>query len=104
MQILLLCTFGQEMMNEYDALLYQFFRCDWPEILFLLKRNKSKNCQTMLVIFMETLKRDRMILIGKVFPLELKLFTSVNELIELMEISSKLAIFINYLHCKSYNI
>lgn len=77
LQIFLMCSFGQETMSEYELISYQLWSSDWPDMIAILKRNESKNCQMLLTIFMEVLKRNNKIMIGKVFPLNLQTFTSV---------------------------
>lgn len=79
LQIFLMCLFGQETISEYDSLSYQLYCCEWPEMIALFKRSEARNSQMIITIFMETLKRDSKIMIGKVFPLGLKTFTSVKK-------------------------
>lgn len=78
LQIFLMCLFGQETMSEYESLSFQLYSSDWPEMIAISKRNDSKNFQMILTVFMETLKRDNKVMVGKVFPLSLPTFTSVN--------------------------
>lgn len=70
--------FGQEIMSEYDQLSYQLYRSSWPAIIAASKQDDPKNCNKILIIFMDTLKHDKQIMIGKVFPLNLRTFTSVS--------------------------
>lgn len=77
-QIFLMCTFGQELMSEYDLLSHRLFSSNWPEILAASKWNDPKNCHKVLVIFSEVLQQEQKIMIGKVFALNLKTFTSVS--------------------------
>lgn len=76
-QIFLMCMFGQEMVSEYDLLSYRLFSSSWPDILLASKYTDSKNCHKILVNFSEVLQQEKQLLIGKVFPLNLKTFTSV---------------------------
>lgn len=77
LQIFLMCLFGQETSSAYDFLSYELYCCDWPEMIALSNRRKLKNCEMIITIFMETLKRESQVMVGKVFPLSLKTFTSV---------------------------
>lgn len=77
MQIFLMCFFGQQTMSEYDLLLHQLYSSDWPEMIFKLKKNQLQNVQNIFTFFMQNLKKDTQILVGKVFPLSLSTFTSV---------------------------
>lgn len=76
-QIFLMCLFGQETMSEYDSLSNDLYGSDWPNMIAASNRNESKNCHLILIIFMETLKDETTVMIGKVFTLGLKTFTSV---------------------------
>lgn len=76
MQIFLMCQFGQETMSEYNSLSNDLFCSDWPGLI-ATKRSDPGNCQMILVFLMESLNRNTMIRIGKVFPLDLKMFSSV---------------------------
>lgn len=78
-QIFLMCMFGQELMSEFDRLSFQLYSSNWPAIIAATKRNEPKSCHKMLIIFMESLKEDKQIMIGKVFALNLKTFTSVSQ-------------------------
>lgn len=77
MQIFLMCTFGQQVMSENEQLMFQLYSSNWLEIIDATKRNDPKSCHKILIIFMETLKEDKQIMIGKVFPLIHETFTSV---------------------------
>lgn len=78
MQIFLMCIFGQELMSEYDLLSYRLFNSNWLQILAASKWNDSKNCHKILIIFSEALQEEQKIMIGKVFPLNLRTFSSVS--------------------------
>lgn len=80
-QIFLMCMFGQELMTENDGLLFQLYSSSWPAIIAASQRDEPKSCHQMLIIFMETLKEDKQIMIGKVFPLNLRTFSSVSQII-----------------------
>lgn len=77
-QIFLMCVFGQELVSEYNLLSNQFYNSSWSEIVLASKYDDSKNCHKILTIFSIMLQADKNILIGKVFPLHLKTFTSVS--------------------------
>lgn len=77
MQIFLMCFFGQQTMSEYSLLLHQLYSSDWQENIFKLKGNQLQNARIVLTFFMQNLKKDTQILVGKVFPLSLSTFTSV---------------------------
>lgn len=79
-QIFLICMFGQEVMSEYDQLSHQLYSSNWLAIIAASKRNEPKSCHKILIMFMEMLKHDQQIMIGKVFPLNLRTFTSVSQL------------------------
>lgn len=93
-QIFLMCMFGQELMTENDALLFQLYSSNWPAVIAASKRDEPKSCHKMLIIFMETLKEDKQIMIGKVFPLNLKTFSSVSKRFYAVNVVSILNVFI----------
>lgn len=73
-----MCMFGQGLMSEYDSLSQKLYNSDWPNMIAALSKGDPKNLHMILVFFMETLKRERKIMIGKMFPLSLSTFTSVS--------------------------
>lgn len=72
-----MCLFGQEYMSEYYSLSHRLYSCDWPEMIEIEKKNEPKNFQMILIIFMETLKKNNEVMVGKVFSLSLETFTKV---------------------------
>lgn len=76
-QIFLMCLFGQETISEYDSLSDSLYKSDWPDIIAALNRKNGKNCHVILTMFMENLKYETKVTIGKVFTLALKTFSSV---------------------------
>lgn len=85
-QIFLMCLFGQETISEYDSLSYSLYESDWPNIIAALNRKNSKNCHVILTMFMENLKCETKVTIGKVFTLALKTFSSVRNQISILSI------------------
>lgn len=80
LQIFIVCVFGQTVISAYDPLCQQLFHCDWPKMIAASNQNNPKNMRSILIFLMEELKRERKIMIGKVFPLSLSTFSSVNSL------------------------
>lgn len=78
MQIFLMCALGQQVMSENEQLLFQLYSTNWLEIIDASKRDEPKSCHKVLIIFMEILKEDKQIMIGKVFPLIHETFTAVS--------------------------
>lgn len=78
-QIFLMCMFGQETMSEYHSLSYGLYTSDWPTIIAASSRKHSNNCHVILIMFMENLKCETKVTIGKVFTLALKTFSSVKK-------------------------
>lgn len=76
-QIFLMCAFGQETITEFNSLSYRLYCSDWPNIIAALNRKNSNNCHVILTMFMENLKYETKVTIGKVFTLALKTFSSV---------------------------
>lgn len=66
------------MISEYDLLSYRLFSSNWFEIITASKCTDLKKCHKILVIFTEVLEQEQKILVGKVFPLSLRTFSSVS--------------------------
>lgn len=79
MQIGLMCAFGQGVMTEYDTLSQQLYNSDWPKMIASLNKSDQRNLRMILIFLMETLNRDQKFMIGKMFPLNLNTFTSVED-------------------------
>ncbi len=68
-EISLLMFYGNEVTLASEELLGSVYHSNWPDL--------SIKYRKLLLIFMERLKRPQEMLIGKMFPLNLKSLTSV---------------------------
>lgn len=62
--------FGNEIKLSSDRLSYSLFESDWME--------QSNSCQKCIVILAEIVKQPHELVIWKLYPLNLKTFTSVS--------------------------
>lgn len=77
-QIFLPCYFGQEITSESDFLSTRMYSSNW---LDLIGTEDNGDYGKIMIIFMERLKRNNQVLIGKMFPLSLNTFTAVSSVI-----------------------
>lgn len=68
-QIYIPCYYGNEIMLQSNALINHIYFSNWTEMTQRSKRS--------IIIFMERLKRETQIIVGKLFPLNLETFTTV---------------------------
>lgn len=74
MQILLMCFHGQCIMTESELLPTRIFESNWFE---KIDARRDGDYGKVLYMFMERLKHNGQILIGKLFPLSLNTFKVV---------------------------
>lgn len=71
-QILVLCSFGQRINSQCDLLSTRLYESKWPDII------GQKRFGQILLIFTIALKRDCVMVVGKLLPLVLTTFASVS--------------------------
>lgn len=62
--------FGNEIVLASSRLSYALFECDWID--------QCNLCKKSMIILMEALKRPQKLIIGKIYSLDLEIFTSVS--------------------------
>lgn len=79
MQIFFMCAFGQQIITQSESLVTKFYHSDWPETISDdVGSDWNRKIRKISVIFMEVLNKERQIVIGVLFPLSLRTFTSVS--------------------------
>lgn len=69
LDIYIVMYLGNEIEIKSTLLSYSLFESNWIE--------QSKSCKKCMILLMEVLKRSKILVVGKLFPLNLKTFTSV---------------------------
>lgn len=70
--IFMVTYFGNEIKFSSSLLSYCLFESDWMD--------QSKSCKKCVFIVMEVLKRPQMLIVGKLYALDLVIFTNVSHL------------------------
>lgn len=68
--IFMITYYGNEIMFLSGNLSLCLFKSNWMD--------QSEKCKRSLIILMEVLKQPQVLVIGKLYPLDLEIFTNVN--------------------------
>lgn len=75
LQVFLMCFHGQVVMSESENLQNRMYESNWVE---MIDAKQKGDYGKILHIFMERLKQNGQILVGKLYPLSLSTFKSVS--------------------------